>query len=273
MDFLLFPGGIVGIVVCLFLYLRKSQEGQRALQIAKTNLTPVEDIERGYAAVATSMRALRKAKNEEHRLLLNNWQAKYLELLPDTDPEKVEHLAKRQGISIESASFTLDTNGMKIDAGTITAAHITAKTLTISSDSQLPLVEDGPEWQPLPYAKRDPDEELTYTERRIQSAGAFVRTAPSDQAKAFGTLRGGDFWKFDGWVKGKPISGNDIWFFYVGNNSGLTKYVWSGATTNSSPSGLPYEGTHYFIPESMDEKTVASRITKSRPLKRNSHYI
>jgi hypothetical protein len=231
MDLLLFPGGIVGLVVVLFLYLRKSQEGQRALQIAKTNLTPVEDIERGYAAVATSMRALRKAKNEEHALLLRNWQNSYLTLLHDTDPDKAAYLAKRQGISVESASFILDSSGMRAKDGTL----------------DLPLVEDGPEWQPLPYPKRDPDEELTYTDRRIQSAGAFVRTAPSDTAKTYGTIAGGDVWKFDGWVHGKPISGNDVWFFYIGKNSGQLKFVWSGATTNPATTGLPSRENHYNV--------------------------
>lgn len=69
--FLLYPAGLVGLVAGLYSFLR-SQEGRRAVRIAKTNLTPVSDIESGYAAVAASMKALRKAKQEEHHLLLRN---------------------------------------------------------------------------------------------------------------------------------------------------------------------------------------------------------
>jgi len=216
MDFLLFPGGILGIVVCLFLYLRKSQEGQRALKIAKTNLSPAEDIVRGYASVASSMRALRQAKQEEHQLLLRNWQNSYIELLPDTDPEKITHNARLQGVKVEEAKFVLDNAGR-----------------------MMPLVEDGPEWVPLPYTKGDPDEGLTYTDRRIQRAGAFVRSEPNTKASTYGVADGGSIVHFDGYVYGEAVAGNDIWFVYIGEGSGLRKYVHSIATTNRSTTGLP----------------------------------
>lgn len=230
MDFLLFPGGIVGVVVCLFLYLRKQRTAHRALQIAKTNLRPVSDIESGYAAVATSMRALRRAKQEEHNLLLKNWQNSYLELLPDTDPEKSTHQAKLQGVKIETAGFTLDANGMK------------AKNLYMQTDTEVPVVDDGPEWMPLPYesrrSKKDPDEGMSYNDRRIQSAGAFVRTEPSTSAKIYGVADGGTIVHFDGYVRGEAVAGNPIWFVYVGSGSGLRKYIHSVATTNRSTTGM-----------------------------------
>lgn len=234
MDFLLFPGGIIGVVVCLFFYLRKQQTAQRALQIAKTNLTPVSDIESGYAAVAASMKALRRAKQEEHQLLLRNWQNSYLELLPDTDPEKTTHQAKLQGVNIETASFALDAGGMKLNAGTITAAHLYAKILPTDEL----VVDDGPEWTPLPYRKKDPDEGRSYNERQIQNAGAFVRSEPHTGASTYGVATGGDWVHFDGYVHGEAVAGNTIWFVYIGKGSGLRKYIHSIATTNRSTSGM-----------------------------------
>lgn len=230
MDFLLFPGGIVGLCVCLFFYLRKQETAQRALRIAKTNLTPVSDIESGYAAVAASMKALRRAKQEEHNLLLRNWQSKYFELLPDTDPEKTTHQAQLQGVKIETAGFVLDKNGMR-------AKH---NNLLIEASTEPPVVEDGPEWIPLSYTrpKKDPDEGMSYNDRRIQSAGAFVRTEPHTRAAIYGVATGGDTVRFDGYVHGEAVQGNPVWFVYIGQNSGLRKYIHSIATTNRSTSGM-----------------------------------
>jgi hypothetical protein len=221
MDFLLFPGGIVGIMVCLFLYLRSQRGVRRSIYgradtIVRSNLAAADDIEQGYAAVATSMQALRAAKQEEHQLLLKNWHNQYMALLPDTDPEKTTHQAKLQGVSIEEAKFVLDNAGR-----------------------MMPVVEDGPEWKPLSYTRKDPDEELTYTDRRIQRAGAFVRSEPNTKASTYGVASGGAVWRFDGYVRGEPVAGNDIWFVYIGKASGLRKYVHSIATTNRSISGLP----------------------------------
>jgi hypothetical protein len=225
---LMYPAGFLAIVSTLFMYLRKQETAQRALQIAKTNLTPVKDIESGYAAVAASVKALRKAKQEEHHLLLRNWQNKYMALLPDTDPEKATHQAQIQGIKIETAAFTLDKNGMRAKN----------KTLTIPHDNECPVVEDGPEWTPLPHKKRDPDEEMSYNERRIQHAGAFIRAEPHTSAIVYGVATGGDIVHFDGYVHGEAVSGNTIWFVYIGKVSGLRKYVHSIATTNRSISGM-----------------------------------
>lgn len=217
---LLYPAGFGAIVVGLFTYLR-SQEGQRSVRIAQSNLTPPTDIESGYAAVAASMKALRRAKQEEHHLLLRNWQSSYLELLPATDPEKSTHQAQLQGVKIETARFELDKNGMRVKHQSLT-------------------VEDGPEWSPLPYKKntRDPDEGLSYGDRRIQRAGAFVRTEPRTDAAIYGVADGGDVVHFDGYVHGQAVNGNTVWFVYIGQNSGLRKYVHSVATTNRSTSGM-----------------------------------
>ncbi len=242
MDFLLFPGGIIGIVVALFLYLRKQERGHRrsisgrTVRIIESNLPPAEDISRGFAAVATSMRALRKAKQEEHAILLKNWQNSYLELLPDTDPEKTTHQATLQGVKIETASFVLDASG--ISAKSISAKSIATASLSI--DNELPVVDDGPEWRPLPYSKKDPDEEMTYSDRRIQRAGAFVRSEPFTKAAVYGVADGNSIMHFDGYVYGEAVAGNDIWFVYIGRKSGLPKFVHSIATTNRQTSGLPY---------------------------------
>lgn len=227
--FLLYPAGFGALVFGLFKFLR-SQEGQRSLQIAKTNLTPVSEIESGYAAVAASMKALRRAKQEEHNLLLRNWQSSYFELLPATDPEKTTHQARLQGVKIETAAFVLDKDGMR-------AKH---QNLIIESGTELPVVEDGPEWMPLPYKrpKKDPDEDMSYNDRRIQSAGAFVRTEPHTRAAIYGVATGGDTVHFDGYAHGEAVAGNTIWFVYIGKNSGLRKYIHSIATTNRSISGM-----------------------------------
>lgn len=231
---LLYPAGFGAIVVGLFTYLR-SQEGQRSVKIAQSNLTPVTDIESGYAAVAASMKALRRAKQEEHQILMGNWQNSYLELLPATDPEKTTHQAQLQGVKIETARFSLDSNGMKMMAGTITAAHLSVKNI-----DGPPVIEDGPEWSPLPYkkTKKDPDAELSYGDRRIQRAGAFVRTEPRTDAAIYGVATGGDIVHFDGYVHGEAVNGNTVWFVYIGQHSGLRKYVHSVATTNHSTSGM-----------------------------------
>lgn len=130
---------------------------------------------------------------------------------------------------------------MKLSAGTITSAHITTRSLVSSSDIELPVVEDGPEWMPLPYKrpKKNPDEDMSYGDRRIQSAGAFIRAAPNTQASVYGVAEGGDIVHFDGYVHGEAVNGNTVWFVYIGKNSGLRKYVHSIATTNRATSGMP----------------------------------
>jgi hypothetical protein len=226
MDFLLFPGGILGAVVVLFLYLKKQEKGKyrsitgRVETIVKSNLTPASDIAQGYAAVAASMRQLRAAKQEEHSLLLGNWKRDYMALLPDTDPEKSTYLAQIQGIKIETASFTLDRNGIRSD------------------QLQMPLVEDGPDWIPLKHRRREP-EEMTYTQRRIQSAGAFVRTQPHTKAEVIMVLPGNNVFQFEGYVVGERVNGNPNWLVYHGKESRFPTYVHTVATTDKSVSGLP----------------------------------
>jgi hypothetical protein len=80
---------------------------------------------------------------------------------------------------------------------------------------------------------------MTYTQRRIQSAGAFVRCAPNTKASTYGVAEGGSIMQFDGYVHGEPVNGNPVWFVYTGKGSGLLKYVHSIATTDRSTSGLP----------------------------------
>jgi hypothetical protein len=244
MDLLLFPGGILGAVFFLVFYLRKQKKSKyrsitgRVEAIVKSNLTPAEDIAKGYAAVAASMRQLRAAKQQEHSLLAGNWKRDYMALLPDTDPEKSTYMAQLQGVKIQTAAFELDSNGMKITAGTITASHLSAKYI-----AGYPVVEDGPEWVPLGvpprgWSRKEP-EELSYSQRRIQSAGAFVRCAPNTKASTYGVAEGGSIMQFDGYVHGEPVNGNPVWFVYTGKGSGLLKYVHSIATTDRSTSGLP----------------------------------
>lgn len=225
MDFLLFPGGIVGALACLFWYLWKIERGKdrsiyghrtakRAVNVAKAHLTPQEDIEAGYAAVAASVKQLRAAKTEENRLYQDRWEKQFY-----TPEEYAKVLEERRPAktAITGAKFFSD------------------------KDTELFLyVEEGPEWKPLPYSrsKRDPDEELGYSERRIQRAGAFVRSGPSINASTYGVADGGSVVRFDGFVRGEPVAGNDVWFFYVGKGSGLLKYVHSIATTNRQTTGM-----------------------------------
>lgn len=231
MDLLLFPGGILGAVFFLVFYLKKQKKSKyrpitgRVETIVKSNLTPASDIAQGYAAVAASMRQLRAAKQQEHSLLAGNWKRDYMALLPDTDPEKSTYMAQIQGVKIETASFTLDKNGMR------------------ANGQQIPLAEDGPEWLPLDtpprgWSRKEP-EEMTYTQRRIQPAGAFIRSAPNTKAHTYEVAYGGSVVSFDGYVHGENVNGNPVWFVYIDEKTGIPKYVHSIATTDRSTSGLP----------------------------------
>lgn len=224
MDFLLFPGGIIGVVVVLFLYLRKQETAQRAIRSAKAHLTPLEDIETGYAAVEASMKALRAAKTEENAVHIDNWESQFY------SPEEYQKVLDERR------------HEKMLKAGKIDSKIITSSKFFINKDTEMDMemvVDNGVEWRPLPYSRKDPNEELSYTQRRIQSAGAFVRTEPHDQAAVYGVAEGNSVLRFDGYVRAQPIAGNDVWFFYVGKGSGLRKYVHSIATHNRNPSGLP----------------------------------
>jgi hypothetical protein len=240
--FLLYPAGFVSIVGGLFAYLQHSREGQRALKIAKANLTPVDDIAAGYAAVEASVKQLRAAKEAEDQLHIDKWEQEFY-----TEDEYKAVLEKRKHEKM------------------LAEGKIKAETLTVDQSKFISsAVEVGDEWVPLGNSrhKADPDEELSYSQRRIQRAGAFVRDAPSDEANSLGTMVGGSVWRFDGWVKGKSVAGNNIWFYYIGEKSGIFKYVWSGATTNRGTSGMPYGGDH-FDTETIVQKNAAGEVIVS----------
>lgn len=219
--FLMYPAGLVAICGMLFLHLRGSHTGQRALKIAKAHMAPVEDISKGFKAVETSVKALRAAKEAEQALYEEEWEKQFY-----TPEEYKELIDKRHHEKMLSEH--------KIKTRIIPADKI--KTISAVSDETVP---DGPEWVPLPHArKKDPDEELTYSQRRIQRAGAFVRSAPNTSASTYGVAEGGSVIRFDGYVHGQKVAGNDIWFVYIGKGSNLPKYVHSVATTNRSISGM-----------------------------------
>lgn len=239
---LLYPAGFISIVTGLMLYLRKQEIGQRAVRIAKAHLTPAEDIEVGYAAVAASVKALRAAKEEEDQLHIDAWEQEFY------TPEEYKALLEKRR------------HEKMLEEGKIKAQELSvAETKHISAVDR-----EGDEWVPLGHKrKQDPDEDLSYSQRRIQSAGAFVRDAPSDKAYSMGAITGGSVWRFDGWVKGKPIAGNNVWFYYVGEKSGIVKYVWSGATTNRSTTGMPYAGDHYGYESASIKKAVSGNSSAS----------
>lgn len=218
--FLLYPAGIVSIVGVVFLYLRSTHTAQRALTIAKAHMTPAEDIAKGYAAVEASVKALRAAKKEEQALYETEWEKQFY-----TPEEYKELLDKRH-------------HEKMLSDHKIKSRFISADKIKTVSAVQEDLVPDGPEWVPLPGARHKEPEELTYSQRRIQRAGAFVRKAASTSAPVYGVAEGGSVVRFDGYVHGETVAGNDVWFVYIGKNSNLPKYIHSVATTNRSTSGL-----------------------------------
>lgn len=247
MDFLLFPGGIIGMCVVLCLYLRKQQTAQRAIRIAKAHLTPVEDISAGFAAVEASVKLLRAAKNEENDLHISQWEKQFY-----TPDEYHKVLDERR-------------HGKMLDKGTITSKVTTAKSISGAQIRMQPaFVDDGPEWLPLPSRRHKEPEELSYSQRRIQRAGAFVRSAPSTSASVYGVAEGGSVMRFDGYVHGDPVGGNDVWFVYIGKNSKLPKFVHSIATTNRTTVGMP-DLTEYDTETIMNGAGEIVSTIKTRP--------
>lgn len=206
---LLYPAGFVSIVTGLIIYLRKQEISQRAIKIAKAHLTPAEDIEVGFKAVADSVKALRAAKEEEDQLHIDAWEQEFY------SPEEYKAvLAERK-------------HQKELEEHKVSTKFIPAtQTNTVSAVG----------WK---RHTEKPDEELSYSQRRIQSAGGFVRSAPSTKASTYGALRGGSVFRVEGYVRGEPVAGNDIWFFYIGKDSKVPMYIHSIATTNRSTSGIP----------------------------------
>jgi hypothetical protein len=245
MDFLLFPGGFIGAAVVLFWYVWKTERGKRrsifgrTSRIIEAKLSPVSDIESGYAAVEASVKQLRAAKTEENQLYIDRWEKQFY-----SEEEYKKILMERHPTKMLNQASSRRTNSNPpdnyISAATIKSTTISTGSLSFTSPPILTTVDDGPEWKPLPYTHKrtNPDEELSYTQRRIQRAGAFVRAEPHDQAETYGVAVGGSVQRFDGFVHGQAIAGNTVWFFYVGEGSGLRKYVHSIATTNRSTSGM-----------------------------------
>lgn len=231
--FLLYPAGLLSIVAGLATFLR-SNTGQRALKISRANRSDPDDLETGFAAVSASMKQLRQAKTEENQLHIDTWEQQFY-----TEEEYKALIAKRQ-------------HEKMLEEGTIKA-----KMLTPTETKHISAVDrEADEWVPLGYTrKHDPDEELTFSQRRIQRAGAFIRTTPHDQSVSLGAVVGGSVINLDGWVKGKSIAGNNVWFYFVGRG-GTKKYIWSGATTNRSTSGMPCDGDFY----SYEPPSLASHI-------------
>jgi hypothetical protein len=212
--FLLYPAGLLSIVAGLVTFIRFNT-GQRALTISRANRNEPDDLETGFAVVRDSMRKLRQAKTEENQLHIDTWEQQFY------PPEEYKALQEKR-------KYEQDLKEHRISAKYY-PAEVARTTSAVG----------------YRHSHETPDEELSYSQRRMQRVGAVVRNSPHDQAGTLGAIQGGSVWRFDGYVKGKSISGNNIWYYYVGKESGMVKYVWSGATTNTSISGLPYGGDLY----------------------------
>lgn len=101
---------------------------QRTKKILHANSQPPSDPKADQRALETAFKNLRKAKQEEHHLHLNQWQQAYLQLLPPTDPERVALEVKRQGINVEEAKFVVTAPDPDLE---VSYAHRVVKGLSV----------------------------------------------------------------------------------------------------------------------------------------------
>jgi len=101
---------------------------QRTKKILHANRQPPSDPVADQRALETAFKNLRKAKQEEHYLHLNQWQQVYLQNLKPTDPERVALEVKRNGINVEEAKFVVSAPA---DTEEISYSHRVVKGLSV----------------------------------------------------------------------------------------------------------------------------------------------
>lgn len=100
---ILLVAGVIGSVFFIDKHTRK-----RAITIARSNKAITsEQQEVSDAEMKRMFKELRDAKDHEKRLLTEDWDAQFIDLLPDSDPIKQVVLRKKAGINSEEAKFVL----------------------------------------------------------------------------------------------------------------------------------------------------------------------
>lgn len=113
-----------------------------------------------------------KAQREEQKVLSDNWEKEFIELLPDTDPVKNAHLMRKQGINVIENQ---EVNFLTPDIG---------------------------------YT----GEQLTYAERTVIKDSAYVREYPTDSCDFTATFQRGATIRVYGWMRGRYVGKTDVWY-------------------------------------------------------------
>lgn len=208
--FILIFGGIIG-----GLYTASKQDNhatiKRALTINKAHKQDAietkgksfeESQEISQAQLQKLFDEALKAQREEQRLLEEQWNNEFLELLPDTDPQKNAHLMRKAGINVLEAQFFTD------------------------KDTEA-------------FVKPDigfTGEELSYCDRIVTKPSAYVREYPTDDCDFHATFQQGATIRVYGWMRGRFVGKTDVW--YQVKTNAFQGWVWSGSLNSQSTDGL-----------------------------------
>jgi hypothetical protein len=140
-----------------------------------------------------------KAQREEQKLLEEQWTNEFLELLPDTDPQKNVHNMRKAGINVIEAT---------------------------------PLVPDQFIKPEIPFT----GEQLTYCDRLVTKDTAYVREYPTDDCDFVATFQKGATIRIYGWMRGRYVGKTDVWYQVKTNT--FDGWVWSGSLHSQSINGL-----------------------------------
>lgn len=86
--------------------------------------------------------------------------------------------------------------------------------------------------------RTDPDDS-SYGDRSVGVHAVYVRTHTNTKSKDLNHLLHGDTITVDGWAVGEELYGSSIWFHQKPGPGYLAGWIWGGALTNQSTSGLP----------------------------------
>ncbi|UDL16751.1 endolysin [Arthrobacter phage Atuin] len=114
-----------------------------------------------------------EAERAEQKLLSDNWEAEFLELLPDTDPQKNAHNMRKAGISV------------------------------LEAKTEVEFIEPN-----IGYT----GEQLTYCDRVVTKPTAYVREKPTDLSDFTATFQNGAVIRVYGWMRGRYVGKTDVWY-------------------------------------------------------------
>lgn len=213
-TFILIFGGIIG-----GLYTASKQDNhntvKRALTIGKSHKqaaieakSPEDEVQISQAQLQKLFDDALEAQRKEQKILAQNWENEFLELLPDTDPQKNAHNMRKSGINVIEANL------------------ITSDKLYIG---EKPPVFIEPE---IGYT----GEQLTYCDRIVTKPSAYVRELPTDDSDFTATFQKGAVIRVYGWMRGRYVGKTDVWYQVKTHN--FQGWVWSGSLNSSSTDGL-----------------------------------